>query len=317
MKNQNNNETTRSAFAAQLRKFECAERAASANPRSYGVALDATARMIALCVLKKLAMTAGHVDIINGLRRDIMAGSGDGVDLQQEAALALMEEAAKAHERHGAVLPEGWTEESYTVKHLDKRVVIRSDDSAAWTDRETCAATEAFRAVRAAVQNSRGIQLASLVYCYIDDLATDDETGAEEMLYRRLPAKHTAIDDDGTSDKPTLETIQEAIDRMDLTQKQKEVVELRLAGYGYRAIASKLGVKVLSIYDRIKWVQKRAIAIGLDPAAAEKFAADVETEAEEKHTFTQDLRADIVKYDGETGITYREKNVNHGKITEA
>lgn len=288
-KNQNTNnettETTRSAFAAQLRKFEAAERAAAANPRSYGKVLDNTARMIALCVLKKLAMTAGHVEIINGLRRDIMRGGGDGVDLQQEAALALLEEVAKAHDRHGETLPEGWTEAKYNVRHLDKRVVIRSDDSAAWTDAETCAATEAFRAVRTAVQQSRGIQLASLVYCYIDDLATDDETGAEEVLFHRAAKYSTAIDEGGTSDMPTYDYIENACDEMRLTPKQREVLDLRLRGYGCKAIATRRGVYLRSVQKALAAIQKKALAIGLNPSSAAYFAiADKETEPDAGET---------------------------------
>lgn len=280
---------SRAAFAAQLRSLETAEREGAAN---YGEILMDTAKMFALCVLKKLCQNGAHIEIMNGLRRDIMSGEGEGCDLQQAAALAILEECAKAHSREGAALPENWTEKSYTVKHLDKRVLISKEDSAAYTEAETCAAREIFRAVRAEIEKSRGIQIASMKYSYIDEFADENGEGAEEAIYRRLPAYHTAVNADGTADAATFDSIEEAAAALQLTAKQAAVLALRLKGYGYRAIGTYCGTSHNAVINTMKKIQAKAIAAGLDKSAALYFAiADKETAAADTAQPQQDSRA--------------------------
>lgn len=280
---------SRAAFAAQLRSLENAEREGAAN---YGEIIMDTAKMFSLCVLKKLAMQGAHVDIMNGLRRDIMSGEGEGVDLQQAAALAILDECAKAHSREGAALPEKWTEKAYTVRKLDKRVLISKDDSAAYTEAETCAAREIFRAVRAEIEKQRGIQLASLKYCYIADFADENGEGAEEAVYRRLPAYHAAVNEDGTADSTTFDSMEQAAAALQLTEKQAAVLALRLKGYGARAIATYKGVTLRAVQKTINQIRAKAIASGLDKSAAFYFAiAEKEEAAADTAQPQQDSRA--------------------------
>ena len=245
----------RQEFSSILRTFENAEKAKKGCPKSYGIIMQNTAKAFTFCVLKKLdAVSDGK--LINRFRRDIMQGEGEGVDLVQVASLAIMYEVQKAHEREGANLPAHWTEKPYTIRTLDKRVYIQSDDSAKWKDVETVPAREIFKAIRQSVRDSTSVQVASQKYAYIEELATD-ETGAEEALYRRLPAYHTAVNDDGTASPETVKDIDKMIDAMNLTPKQFEVLALRLKGYGYKAIASKLGIKPESVLDRLVQIQRK------------------------------------------------------------
>ena len=248
------------AFSAQLRRLEQAERK---NGACFGHILNSTARMIAFSVLNKLCRTGAHTEILNDLRRDIMSGDGDGLDLVQCAALSLLEEINKAHERHGETLPDNWTEETYTQKTIDKRVMIQTEDSAKWIEKDTCPITQAFRAVRDCIQRSRGVQLASLVYSYIEDYATD-ETGAEEQIYKRIPKYRTEIDENGTTKQANTEYITETVNTLNLTGTQAETLRLRLRGYGYKAIASYTGKSKQAVQKTMKQIQTKALAIGLN-----------------------------------------------------
>lgn len=299
---------SRAAFAAQLRSLETAEREGAAN---YGEILMDTAKMFSLCVLKKLAMQGAHVEIMNALRRDIMSGEGEGCDLQQAAALAILDECAKAHSREGAALPENWTEKAYTVRRASKRVLISADDSAAAKEYETCAAREIFRAVRAEIEKSRGIQIASLKYCYIADFADENGEGAEEAVYRRLPKYHSAVNADGTADAATFDSIEEAATALQLTAKQAAVLALRLKGYGKKAIATYHGITQHAIAKTLQQIQRKAIAAGLDKSAALYFAiAEKETAAADTAQPQQDSRAaDTAAAQRSNTYTRREWNM--------
>lgn len=252
----------KSQFSEMLRKLEIAEQTKSAD---YGCIIMQTAKAITFCVLRKLSATGGQTKIINSLRRDIMEGSGDGCDLVNSAAVSILDETEKAHNRYGECLPAGWTEEKYTVKHLDKRIIIRSDDSAAWIEKEIAPISEIFRAVRSEVEKQRGVQIASRKYCYIDDLKTD-ETGAEEALYRRLPKYHTAVDENDETHQEMFNSIETAAETLKskLTDKQKAVLNLRLSGYGEKAIASKMGITKQAIQAHMKAIQKKYIDLIID-----------------------------------------------------
>ena len=49
------------------------------------------------------------------------------------------------------------------------------------------------------------------------------------------------------------------VDALELTARQAKVLELRMGGYGYVAIATYLGVNEKSVRDVLKTVQKKAI----------------------------------------------------------
>ena len=102
---------------------------------------------------------------------------GDGMDIVQAAALAIVEQSAD----HAAAAP-GWMEKPYTVRRLSRRVYIRMDDSAAYTDDTTTPIQEAYRAARRAVASSAAVTVDPCSkYTYIDAETAD---GADAIYYR-------------------------------------------------------------------------------------------------------------------------------------
>ncbi len=222
--------------------------------------------------------TADH-DAENALNALIGETLSDGIDLVQTAACALLEQAADHADGPG------WLDRPYTVRRLSRRVYIKETDGAAYREDETTPAQEVYRAVRRAVQESRAVQTDPRNgYTYIEDLTVD---GLDVIYYRlqkyadlggyahngqdgdRLPGSPAGFGQGGehyTADRQTVADYNNIIDRLDLTPRQREVLELRMSGRGYKAIASYLGVTQRAIAKTVEQVQKKALAIGLTPA---------------------------------------------------
>jgi len=203
----------------------------------------------------------------------------DGIDLVQTAAAALLEQAA-AH----ADGP-GWLDRPYTVRRLSRRVYVKAEDSAAYRDDETTPAQEVYRAVRRAVQESRAVQTDPRNgYTYIEDLTAD---GLDVIYFRlhkyadlggyahngqdgdRLPGSPAGFGQGGghyTADRQTVTDYNAIMAKLNLTDRQAEVLRLRMQGKGYKAIATYLGVTQRAIAKTVEQVQKKAVAIGLTPA---------------------------------------------------
>lgn len=222
--------------------------------------------------------TADH-DAENALNALIGETLSDGIDLVQTAACALLEQAADHADGPG------WLDRPYTVRRLSRRVYIKETDGAAYREDETTPAQEVYRAVRRAVQESRAVQTDPRNgYTYIEDMTAD---GLDAIYYRlhkyadlggyahngqdgdRLPGGPAGFGQGGghyTADRQTVADYNDIIDRLDLTPRQREVLELRMSGRGYKAIASYLGVTQRAIAKTVEQVQKKALAIGLTPA---------------------------------------------------
>lgn len=186
--------------------------------------------------------------------------TGEGYDLVQVAYIALLEQ-AKQHSAKG----EGWLDIPFARRVLDKRVIIRQADSAAYKEIETTPIKEVYKAVRQAIDKSASVQAASLKYTYIEEL-TEQEG---EKAYKRLPKYMDAgaEDKDGvyTADAQTAEDMFTIIEKLNLSARQTEIIKLRLKGYGQRAIASYLGVSVRCIQIQLQRVQEKAKEINLVP----------------------------------------------------
>lgn len=208
----------------------------------------------------------------------------DGIDLVQSAALALLEEIARAG-GVSAVYP-GWLDTVYTDRKLSKRVYIRLSDSAAYADVETTPIQEACRAVRRAVQNSRAVNAdPRCKYVYISDEVKDGED-IDRIYYRmpkysdiggyahngrysdRIPGSPAGYESEGdvvTGDIETARGMNEITEKLNLTIRQKGILTLRLQGWGQRAIATYLGVKPQAIQKAVYSMRKKCYEIGLDP----------------------------------------------------
>ena len=83
---------------------------------------------------------------------------GDGLDLVNDAVLAILEETAKQADRDPGLPVD--LERAYTVRRLKRKVWIKTADSVnGWETVETTPIQEVFKAVRRSVQNSRHMQI--------------------------------------------------------------------------------------------------------------------------------------------------------------
>lgn len=185
----------------------------------------------------------------------------DGIDLVQSAAVAILEQAAD-HANGGE-----WLDRPYTTRRLSKRVYIQSADSAAYKEVETTPIQEVYRAVRQAVQDSRAMQTDPRNgYTYIEELTAD----GLETIYHRLQkwVDLGGYDCNGnyTADPQTVTDYETIVARMELTDRQAQVLRLRMQGKGYKAIATYLGVTQRAIAKTVAQVQAKATAAGLTPA---------------------------------------------------
>lgn len=184
----------------------------------------------------------------------------DGIDLVNAAALAILEQAAE----HAAA--PGWLDRPYTVRRLSKRVYIRSTDSAAYADVETTPIQEVYREVRKAIQDSRAVQTDPRNgYTYIEDLTAD---GLDVIYYRLSKYADMGgynVDGNYTADRQTMIDYTAIVERLELSDRQAQVLRLRMQGKGYKAIGTYLGVDVSNVKRTMKQVQAKAEKIGLTP----------------------------------------------------
>lgn len=188
----------------------------------------------------------------------------DGIDLVQTAALAILEQAAD--HATGAE----WLDKPYSVRRLSRRVYIRLDDSAAYRDETTTPIQEVYKAVRRAVQESRAVQTDPRNgYTYIDGLTPD----GLDTVYFRL-GKYADLggyncDGNYTTGAQTVEDAAALVERMGLTDRQAQILRLRMQGKGYKAIATYLGVTQRAVAKTVAQIQSKAAAVGLTPDGAQ------------------------------------------------
>lgn len=190
---------------------------------------------------------------------------GDGLDIVHVAMVALLDESEKADRTK-----ENFLENTYNVRRLKKKVWIKSEDSInGWETVETSPIKEVYKAVRREVASNRSLNIdPSNGYLYLEDLATDEESNEETTIYRRLnkfsdlagdvtdfngAVKFETVDANSVTDYDTM------VGKLELTARQAKILELRMGGYGYVAIATYLGVNEKSVRDVLKTVQKKAI----------------------------------------------------------
>lgn len=190
---------------------------------------------------------------------------GDGLDIVHVAMVALLDESEKADRTK-----ENYLENTYEVRRLKKKVWIKSEDSVnGWETVETSPIREVYKAVRREVANNRSLNIdPSNGYLYIEDLATDEESNEETTIYRRLnkfsDLAGNVTDYNGavtfeTVDANSVNDYEAMVEKLELTARQAKILELRMGGYGYVAIATYLGVNEKSVRDVLKTVQKKAI----------------------------------------------------------
>lgn len=189
---------------------------------------------------------------------------GDGLDLVNTAIVSLLDECTKVD-----TTAENFLETVYTVRRLKKKVWIKAEDSVnGWETVETSPIREVYKAVRREVANNRSLNIdPSNGYMYLEDLTVDEESNEETVIYRRLnkysdlagnvtdfngAVKFETVDSASVTDYDTM------VEKLELTTRQAQILQLRMSGYGYIAIATYLGVNEKSVRDVLKTVQKKA-----------------------------------------------------------
>lgn len=192
-----------------------------------------------------------------GYVQKIMSATlSDGLDVVNEVAMCILslaqEHATEAH----------WMTKKYVVRRLDKRTYIRLSDSAAYRDEETTPMQEVHRHVCGYIRSTQSAKVDTGKYLYID--GEDSET--LERVYYRL-GKYTDLGTDTaygyTASEQTALDMTSAVESLNLTARQAEVLALRMGGYGYKAIATYLGVTQRAIAKTCEGIQKKAISAGL------------------------------------------------------
>lgn len=203
----------------------------------------------------------------------------DGMDLVQDCALAILEQAAE----HAAA--PGWLVTPYTVRRLAKKVYIRQEESAAYREEETTPIQEVYRAVRRSIEQSRAVKTdPANGYIYIEEETPD----GLDTIFHRL-GKVAAIDGNTTTttdrrpgdyipgqptdrrpaepvtvDAAAVTGLSALLDLLDLSANQRRIVELRLRNYGQKAIATYLGVSKQAVQNALAKIQRKAAALGLN-----------------------------------------------------
>lgn len=198
----------------------------------------------------------------------------DGLDLVNAAVVAILEQTAE----HATAAP-GWMEQPYTMRRLCRRVIIKAEDSAKWEDVETSPIREVYRAVRREVQNSRAMQTDPRNgYLYIEEMTADPDSDQMETIYRRL---HKWADLGGythnghyTADPQTAADYNAIVTALNLTERQTTIVKLRMSGYGYKAIATYLGIKPGAVQTQIMRLRDKCAALGFTPSMWAEMTAE-------------------------------------------
>lgn len=158
----------------------------------------------------------------------------------------------------------------YTIRKLSKRVVIRKETSrGAWKNVTTCHMVECYHAIREYIYQNGNLSCDN-PYTYIEEMTTDEETDKYDVLYRRLPKYAQAgsyaqdfnhsetfytVSEEEASD---FFQIEEVIEKLNLTNRQKEVLALRYyKGYGIKAIATYYDVSHQSVAKILKQIQTK------------------------------------------------------------
>lgn len=189
----------------------------------------------------------------------------DAYDLVQTAKLEILEQCNSDLVDDTQL---GFMEIPYTYKTLSKKVVIKKDDSKAQKEVVTTPIQQVYRKVSQYIRDNKSLQIDPRnMYTYV---ALDDTTNADDKQYRRLEkfsdlGGYTTSDIFNctplyTADNSTIDDIETLIEKLELTARQAQILDLRLKGYGNNAIASYLGVTLHAIEKNQQAIQKKAIS---------------------------------------------------------
>lgn len=233
---------------------------------------------------EKKAESANVLKQLETWEKDVITCNfnGEGMDFVNVAIVAFLNEEKKAHERNvnTCIL---WTQKEYTEMDIDKRVIIQRDDSAKKREFTRIPAKVVYQKLREYIVSSRGVRIDEK-HVFIEEIV-QNEDGTEEQLFHRLKNgmqfayyDYTEMHENTCNLLQASIVIQSFLDT--LTAKEQKVLDLRMQGYGHKAISSYIGVCNNSTVKTVKSLQKKAEKSGLLDIAS------VPEESNEKHENT-------------------------------
>lgn len=194
---------------------------------------------------------------------------GDGMDLVQTAAAALLDEIQKATDS-GRITDAAWIEKPYTEyvparrvsamygKGHDSEILARARNKQ--KEVEIVPIKSVYRAVRAAIQHAAAIRECG--YTYIEDLATDDTT-AENALYIRCPKLFDMGDTSTAADAAAaLDRVAGMIEKMQLQPRELAILDMLQRGKSAADIAAECEISVTTVKEIKYSIQRAAVAAG-------------------------------------------------------
>lgn len=215
-------------------------------------------------VLNKIYSASGNKNILN-IKAQV--ASGEDTTLVDTAVVAILEETSSQLERDGSID----LEREYIKRVPEKRVYIQETPDDVFVDKTTTPIQEVYKAVRREINNAGSVKTDCNGYSYESLTVYDTESDAGEIIYKRYH-KYADIggyvkDYNGADTVYTAsgdaDRVYELIESMNLTARQAQVIKYRLSGYGYKAIATKLGCSVSTVRTQLKLIQDKAKTIGL------------------------------------------------------
>lgn len=190
----------------------------------------------------------------------------DGYEVLQEARLAIIAETKHSIETFGTID----LKKEYTVKEINHRAYARKEDFCkAIKERDTTGVKNMYLSVSRSITDGRATNAQSKPEVLVPFGLTDTETGddiGEVFLRRKLNtatraegAAETLIPDNETD----TETVFDIMDRANLSKQQRKIIEMRLQGYGRKAIATAMHVKLGSVNVQLKRIGEKLYNIGI------------------------------------------------------
>ncbi len=194
----------------------------------------------------------------------------DGMDLVQESNWAIWDATVTNVDRLDGEI--GFLDKTYNVKRLSKRVYIQLDDSAAYTEVQTSPILEAYRAVRRQIESCRAVRVdpkSGYVYISLSELTENGNSEEIDAIYYRA-GKYADIggeDINGnyTAGLQTAINYESTIEKLNLTDRQTEILHLKERKWGYKAIGTYLGIEPGTVQKTLKRMREKCEKIGFTP----------------------------------------------------
>jgi len=196
----------------------------------------------------------------------------DGIDLLHTAIIALLVQVDLQKNREPNKPVDLLRE--YKITRIKRKVYIKDKDSKAWETVMTYPLREVYGELREYVKKTSALSTdPKNGYSYIQDIATNPDTGEEIDIYYRSRRyadiggyANTSLET-YSADRCYFEVESSMLNKLNLTKRQVEILELVLTGRGYKAIGTYLGVSKQAIQNAVKAMQDKAIKAGYEKPA--------------------------------------------------